>query len=218
MDILAVDTEGTLVILELKNEASESHLDQGLRYYDWCRQNIPWISQVYKEKVPIDPNSPPRLMLIAPAFTVTVKRIAKYVDVELQLIEYHAFENENGEKGFICTEIDYGQPLTPPEIPTIEKKLEYFQDVKVKELFKSALTELESKNVEAKPIHDLWISFWYRGKRFMYMGSKRNFFVANVLTPDGNWTGRRRISTKKEWDVVLQEHIVKYMRYLDQNH
>jgi hypothetical protein len=217
LDILAVDAEATLVIIELKNEASESHLDQGLRYYDWCRQNIPWITQVYKDKVQIDPNSPPRLMLVAPAFTDTVKRIAKYIEVVLHLIEYHAFEDDQGEKGLICTEIDYGQPPTPPDIPSIEKKMEYFQDPKVKELFKTVLTELESKNVEVKPIHDLWISFWYRGKRFMYMEPKRNFFVADMLTPGGNWTGRKRISTRSEWDVIFQEYIVKYMQYLDQN-
>jgi len=45
LDILAVDDEGTLVIIELKNEAAEGHLDQALRYYDWCRQNISWISK-----------------------------------------------------------------------------------------------------------------------------------------------------------------------------
>ena len=47
LDILAVDSEGTLIIIELKNEATESHLDQALRYYDWCRQNISWISKAY---------------------------------------------------------------------------------------------------------------------------------------------------------------------------
>jgi len=61
-------------------------------------------------------------MLIAPSFTDTVKRISKYVDVELYLIQYHAFEDEKGERGILCNEIDYGQPPVPPEIPTIERK------------------------------------------------------------------------------------------------
>ena len=217
LDILAVDSEGTLVVIELKNEASDSHLDQGLRYYDWCRQNIPWISRVHSGKNHVDPDTPPRLMLIAPAFTDTVKRIAKYVDAELHLIEYHAFENEKGERGIICMEIDYGQPPTPPDIPSIEKKLEYFQDQKVRDLFKTVLAELEARQVEVKPIHDLWISFWYKGKRFMYMGPKRNFFVANTLTPGGSWAGRKRIATRKEWDEFVSEHIAGFMEYLEQN-
>jgi Holliday junction resolvase-like predicted endonuclease len=217
LDILAVDSEGTLVVVELKNEAAESHLDQGLRYYDWCRQNISWIASAYIGKAKIDPDATPRLVLIAPAFTDTVRRIAKYIDVELDLIEYHAFENEKGERGLICTKIDFGQAPEPPDIPSIEKKMEYFQSDKVKDLFKSVLDELAAKQVESKPIQGLWISFWYRGKRFMYMAPKRNFFVAQVLAPDGNWHGTIRISTPKEWDAAFQNHVAKYMQYLDAN-
>lgn len=217
LDILAVDSEGTLVVIELKNEASESHLDQGLRYYDWCRQNISWISSAYSNKVQINPDSTPRLMLIAPSFTETVRRIAKYIEIELDLIEYHAFETEKGEKGLICTAIDYGQPSTPPEIPSIEKKMEYFQVDKVRDLFKSVLDELVTKGVEVKPIHGLWISFWYKGKRFMYMSPKRNFFIIEVLKPDGNWSDRIRVETKKDWEAAYQKYVSKYMEYLEAN-
>lgn len=216
LDILAVDSEGTLVIIELKNEASEGHLDQALRYYDWCRQNISWISKAYDNKNQIDANSAPRLMLIAPSFTDTIKRISKYVDVELHLIQYLAFENDKNERGILCTEIDYGQPPEPPEIPTLERKMEYFQDVKVRELFRTVLEELQTSGIEIKPIHDLWISFWFKGKRFMYMGPKRTFFVANILTPGGNWTKRTRISSRKEWDELFKEHIQTYLDYLNQ--
>lgn len=217
LDILAVDSDGTLVVIELKNEASEDHLDQGLRYYDWCRQNISWIANAYNAKAKINSEATPRLMLIAPAFTDTVKRIAKYVDAELDLVEYHAFENEKGERGLICSAIDFGQAPVPPEIPSLEKKMEYFESEKVRDLFGSALKALESRQVEIKPIHELWISFWYRGKRFMYMAPKRKFFVAQILKPDGNWSGRVRVSTRKEWDQVLQRHIERYLQYLDRN-
>jgi len=217
LDILAVDSDGTLVVIELKNEASDGHLDQGLRYYDWCRQNISWIANAYSTKTKINAEVTPRLMLVAPAFTETVKRIAKYVDAELDLIEYHAFENEKGERGLICAAIDYGQAPVPPEIPSIEKKMEYFQSENVKELFQSVLEELTGKQVEVKPIHGLWISLWYRGKRFMYMAPKRNFFVVKVLKSDGNWIERIRVSTQKEWDQTFQIHVEKYMQYLDAN-
>lgn len=214
LDILGVDSEGALVVVELKNEAADNHLDQGLRYYDWCRQNISWIANAYSGKAKINPDATPRLMLIAPAFTDTVRRIAKYIDAELALIEYHAFENEKGERGLICTAIDYGQAPVPPEIPSIEKKMEYLQSDKVKELFRSVLNELTAKQVEIKPIHELWISFWYKGKRFMYMAPKRNFFVVQALAPDGNWHGRVRISTRTEWDTAFQKYVAKYMLYL----
>jgi len=215
LDILAVDSEGTLVIIELKNEAAEGHLDQALRYYDWCRKNISWISKAYNNNH-IDSNSSHRLMLIAPSFTDTVKRISKYVDVELHLIQYQAFEDEKNDRGILCNEIDYGQPPEPPDIPTIDKKLDYFQDGKVKDFFKTVLEELQAIQIEIKPIRGLWISFWYKGKRFMYIGTKRNFFVANILTPGGTWTGRTRISNRNEWDNVFKEHIQTFIEYLNQ--
>jgi len=217
LDILGVDSEETLVVIELKNEAAQGHLDQGLRYYDWCRQNIAWISQAYREKFNIDHENPPRLILVAPSFTDTVKRIAKYVNIELQLFQYHAFENEKGEKGIICTEIDFGQPPEPPQIPTIEKKLEYFQSNSVRKLFEAVLAELQQRGIEVKPLRGLWISFWYKSKRFMTMSPKRNFFVADVLLPEGNWAGRQRIKTRKEWDAIFQNEITTHLEYLDTN-
>jgi hypothetical protein len=104
-----------------------------------------------------------------------------------------------------------------PEIPSIEKKLEYFQSDKIKELFKSVLQELSGRQIEVKPIHSLWISFWYRGKRFMYMAPARNFFVVQVLKTDGTWSGRVRVSNQKEWTQLYQGDITNYMQYLDAN-
>jgi RecB family endonuclease NucS len=37
LDILAVDEDGVLTLIELKNEVDDGQLDQGLRYYDWAR-------------------------------------------------------------------------------------------------------------------------------------------------------------------------------------
>jgi len=155
LDILAVDQEGTLVVIELKNEAADGHLDQGLRYYDWCRQNISWISSAFGPKYTINADSAPRLMLVAPSFTDTVKRIAKYTSVELELVEYHAFQNEKGEQGLICNRIDFGSAPEPPEIPSLEKKRAYFTSEKARALFDLALEALVKQNVEVKPISGL---------------------------------------------------------------
>jgi RecB family endonuclease NucS len=64
LDILAIDSDNCLVIIELKVEAVDGHIDQGLRYYDWCRQNISWIAQAYKS-FKINPEINPRLILVA---------------------------------------------------------------------------------------------------------------------------------------------------------
>jgi len=217
LDILAVDEEGTLVVIELTSEASDGHLDQGLRYYNWCRQNISWISSAFGKKYTINADSTPRLILVAPSFTDTIKRIAKYVDAELELVEYHAFQNEKGERGLICNRIDYGSAPEPPEIPSLEKKMAYFTSEKASTLFKSAIDQLVKRNIEVKPIRGLWSSLWYQGKRFGYMAPRQAFFVVDVLRPDGDWSQRQRVSTKKEWDAVFQKSIARYLQYLDAN-
>lgn len=215
LDILAVDSDGTLVIMELKNEASDGHLDQGLRYYDWCRQNIAWIKKAY-EKYKIVPENNPRLILVAPSFTETVLRISKYVDVDLQLIEYRAIIDENNELGLICTERDLGQPPEPPVIPSMEKKLEYFKDTKARELFKTILAELQSKGIELKPIHGRWISAWYKNKQFMYLAPNRNYSIVRIWSPEGTWTSRLSILKKEDWTSIYENEVVKCTKFIDQ--
>ena len=69
LDILAVDEDGTLALLELKNEVDEDEdpLTQGLRYYDWVFENRAWIGNIYKE-LAVDPLREPRLLVVAPGF------------------------------------------------------------------------------------------------------------------------------------------------------
>ena len=44
---------------------------------------------------------------------------------------------------------------------------------------------------------------------------KENLFVVEVLKTDGNWSGKIRISTRKEWEKTSQKHVEKYVQYLD---
>jgi Holliday junction resolvase-like predicted endonuclease len=213
LDILGVDSEGKLVIIELKNEPSESHLDQGLRYYDWCRQNLAWMASAYRDHR-IDAKSTPRLLLIAPSFTENVKRISKYVNVDLGLFEYHAVEDDKGERGLICTGLDFGQPVDPPDIPTIDEKLRYFTDEEVRDLFKSVLSELQAAKLEVRPVGGLNVTVWCKGKRFAWMAPRKRFFVIDVLSPGGTWTGLQSIKDRKAWEEVRDSRVKPYVEYL----
>jgi len=218
LDILAVDAEKTLVVIELKNEAAEGHIDQGLRYYDWCRQNLAWLTQAFSD-FEINPKALPRLFLIAPTYTDTVKQIAKYVaiGVDLRLFEYHALENEKGEHGVICREIDFGLPPEQPKIMSLADKVKYFEDAKVKKLFEDILGELQKQGVEVKPVSNLAITLWYNGKRFIWMAPRKKHFVVNVLSTNGGWTGGETIHSRKDWSRVYNSQIKKYLEYLDAN-
>lgn len=111
LDLLAVDGSNVAVVIELKVEPEDGHLAQGLRYYDWVTTNIGWISKVYPK---VNPKGTPRLLLIAPEFTDTVRRIAKYVNFgdELsapELIEYTALMLLDGSRGLFCRSLEVGE-------------------------------------------------------------------------------------------------------------
>lgn len=216
LDILAVDSSGTLIVMELKNEASDVHLDQGVRYYDWCRKNLGWIASAFKE-FKINEKAFPRLFLVAPSYTENVTRIVKYLSIDVSLFEYHAVEDEKGNRGVICTALDFGPPQELPQITTIEDKLGYISDEKVKELFKSILDELNQKGFEVKPVSGLDITIWYKGKRFMYVSPRKKHFVVNVLSSEGTWSGQEQVTTRKYWDEYWNTSVKPYLDYLDTN-
>ena len=214
LDILAVDSDGTLIVVELKDEAAEGIIDQGLRYYDWCIQNLPWISRAYKE-FNIDPKVAPRLYLVAPSFTDNVKRIAKYINIELKLFVYQAVENDLGEQALICNELDYGDVPEPPQVPTIDEKLAYITDDKVRDLFKTIINELKARGIEVRPVGGLNMTCWYKGKRFMWISPRKRWIVANVLSLGGTWLGRENITTQEAWDGVFNTQIKEYIDYMN---
>jgi len=212
LDLVGFDEDGTLVVCELKVQPTESHLDQGMRYYDWCRQNIAWLHKSFPK---IEPENPPRLILIAPSFTSTVKRIAKYVQVELQLLEYQAIQDANGEKGLVCREVEFGQPPDPLPVRTIEGILEYFDDDAVKQVFTDARNDLAARKIEVRPLSNEWMSLWYKGKRFAYLGVKKKFFVAQIMTLEETWSGRQRITTREEWNAFCDKFMQPVLHQLE---
>ncbi len=50
LDILALDIDGALVVIEVKATEDDGQLDQGLRYYDWVRNNLLFLSHSYSNK------------------------------------------------------------------------------------------------------------------------------------------------------------------------
>ncbi|MGA2157710.1 MAG: endonuclease NucS domain-containing protein [Dehalococcoidia bacterium] len=206
LDILAVDSDGALVVIELKSIVDENHLMQGLRYYDWVASNASWIANAHKDKG-IDPKETCRLLLVAPGFDETTKKIAKYINVDLDLIDYTCVELPDSTRSLICRRLSIPIAPEPPKIYSIPDKLKRIQDEKIRELCKEAIEYMNQKGIETRPINAEWISCWYKNKRFMYLGCKKHFFVCEVLHADGDWSNRMRISTKKEWDEIMKGEI-----------
>jgi hypothetical protein len=215
LDLLGLDEDdGTLVVCELKVKPDELHLDQGMRYYDWCRENIAWLHKSYPD---IETENPPRLILISPSFHSTVKRVARYLQevVGLRFLEYQAIQDANGEKGLVLRKLVIEPPSIPTTVNTIPQIMGNLADTAAKAVLTDAHRDLTAKGIELRPLTNNWISLWYNSKRFAYLGVKKKFFVVEVITLENTWAARQRIRTLKEWQVFCQNAMQPILKQLE---
>jgi hypothetical protein len=212
LDILATDTDSVLSIVELKVTLDEGHLAQGLRYYDWARTNLEGIARHYPNKV--DVNQEPALILIAPRFSQNLIRVAKYVDIPLDLKEYHVLQMPAGEREVICASVEIPEKPGITRIPTPEANLANIESQQVRVVCEKAIEELAAMGVELRAKQNYWFSCWYQRKRFLYLGCKRQFFVIEVQRPDGSWSRRNRVTSQGDWEGVLRGEILPAYRAL----
>ncbi len=202
LDILGADAEGTIVILELKAKEDDAQIIQGLRYYDYVFSNISAIASYFSREDFALSDQDLRLILIAPSFSQTLRRITKYIDVELELKEYKSFKLPSGEIGIVFNTVEIEESKRPRLYPSREDKLNNIKDDKIRSLAIKFLNELEDFGFEARMVYDEWISLWFRGKRIAHMGCKRKFFVIWTETDEG-WK-RFRIQSESDYEKMLK--------------
>jgi len=201
LDILGVDGEGILVIVELKAKENDGQLLQGLRYYDYIASNIVSIVKHLESRRIFVLEEEPRLMLIAPSFSQTLMKVAKYIDVDLDLKEYQAFELSSGDIYIYFRSIEIEERREPKIYPTLEEKLSFIEREDIRDLARAFLEELKKLGCELKMVHDEWISLKYAGKRIAAMGCKKKFFVIETQTEEG-WK-RFRVQDRDDYEKYL---------------
>ena len=115
VDMVAVDARERLVLVILGSGSNPAMLLQGLEAYAWCRENGALLGRLLPG-ARIDPAAPPRLFLLAPRFSDSLRRIARYLgEVAPVLVECRCLE-VNGERG-VCFEPVEGnvEAAAPPE-------------------------------------------------------------------------------------------------------
>lgn len=210
LDLLLVDDDNTLVVVELKNEEDDYQLLQALRYYDYVTENLYEISHHF-ENIGVNLNTKelPRLMLVAPSFSDTLKRAAKYLGIEIDLKEYIAVKMPDERIGLIIRDVEIpGMQPSPP--PTINEKLDKIRDENLKDLAKRILEQLKSENVEMRPIHGDWISLFYHNKKLASIACRRTRLAIDIPTSEGKWN-RYQIFKEEDWLKIYQEKLKPLM-------
>jgi len=192
LDVLFSDSGNALIVAELKVVEDDGMLVQGIDYYDYITSNIEGFARAYKDKK-IDPTQKPRLFLIAPGFSVSLLNRCKWIDVPISLFTFQCitFEDDPKEIIPIFKEITIPSMLTKVEVYTLDQRLNYITDSKVRKTVEDFLKEIkewDADNILIEPTkYD--ISIKVSGRVFSYLGPRRKHFIIYTYDNENKWTG-----------------------------
>jgi len=190
LDVLLVDSGGSLVVAELKVVEYDTMLVQGIDYYDYISMNVGGVARAYS-KFDINPEQNVRLLLIAPGFSVSLLNRCKWIDIPISLFGYKCIQCEGSDKKtLVCWEV------TTPSVPiiervyTLEDRFNYITNTDVRKRAENLLEEIRSwdeRNISVNAIkYD--ISLRFSGTVFCYLSPRRNFFHVATNNQDNKWT------------------------------
>ena len=192
LDVLFTDSGNALVVAELKVTEEDGMLVQGLDYYDYIASNIEGFARAYKEKK-VDPIQKLRLFLVAPSFSVSLLNRCKWIDIPLSLFTFQCLVFADNPKEIVPVfkELTIPSRLQPVEVYTIEQRLNYITDIKVRKNVEELLKEIQEwdkDNILVEPTkYD--ISIKVSGKVFSYLGPRRKHFIIYTYDSENKWTG-----------------------------
>lgn len=192
LDVLFADSGNALVVAELKVVKDDGMLVQGIDYYDYITSNIEGFARAYKDKK-VDSTQKPRLFLIAPGFSVSLLNRCKWIDVQISLFTFQCITFEDNPKEIIpiFKEITIPSMPTKVEVYTIDQRLNYITDSKVRKTVEDFLKEIkewDADNILIEPTkYD--ISIKVSGRVFSYLGPRRKHFIIYTYDNENKWTG-----------------------------
>jgi len=182
LDVLFADSGNALVVAELKVVEDDGMLIQGIDYYDYITSNIEGFARAYKDKK-VDPTQKPRLFLIAPGFSVSLLNRCKWIDIPISLFTFQCITFEDNPKEIvpIFKEITIPSMPTKVEVYTLDQRLNYITDSKVRKTVEDFLKEIkewDADNILIEPTkYD--ISIKVSGKHF----------IIYTYNNENKWTG-----------------------------
>jgi hypothetical protein len=206
LDILAVDSGNSLVVIELKIGESDEMLMQAIDYYHWVFEHIDSLKRMYPTSG-VDYRQMPRLILIAQSFSSTLLKRALYLTVQPELFTYKCLEAE-GKRGLLFEAVNL-QPL-PPLPPSPKSKqdfIDYVTAATVRDLLKIACDELCDLSGDVGDVEQYttqtYIGYRIKGKKvFAILYPRRSAFWIETNDEEGDWKGYK-IQTEDDYRRIL---------------
>jgi len=199
LDVLFIDSGNALIVSEIKVVEDDNMLFQGIDYYSDVNKDIEPLSRLYnKMNNKIDPTQTPRLMLIAPSFSINLIKRCTWIDIPISLYTFKCIKIENSDDIVpIFTEITIPSKNKPViEVYSQEDRINYIKDDIVKNRFIDLLNhvkEIDNKRITADAVkYD--ISVKDSGRVLAYFCPRRNFFLVNTYDHDSEWKPFKIIS------------------------
>ena len=96
IDVLAVDRTSKLTIIDFDTTLNEGLLLRGLGHVDWVVRNTQNVQRMFQTQT-IDSSAPPRLVLLAPQFSVVLRRVMRqFTHPQIQWVRYHTVDTPGG--------------------------------------------------------------------------------------------------------------------------
>jgi endonuclease NucS-like protein len=77
LDLLLLDRDGRVVVAELKLDEDDDMLMQGVDYVGWVHENLEAVRRAFEKDFAVATDKPPRLILIARAFSDLLRRVRR---------------------------------------------------------------------------------------------------------------------------------------------
>lgn len=191
LDVLLVDSGRALVVAELKVVEDDGMLMQAVDYYDHVAANLEAFARVYRD-CSIDPQQTPRLLLIAPSFSVSLLNRLKWIDIPIiSLFTYRCIELEDspGHPVPVYSEIKGPAAPEPLKVTTLDQHFTYITNDSVRSKAQEIVTALRAlgPTISAEPVKS-GISVKRNGRVFAYIWPHRKYFGVGCYGLDGQWT------------------------------
>mgnify|MGYP001025890485 CR=1 FL=1 len=212
MDLLGVDSKGTLTVVELKVEEDDGQLQQAIEYFDWLLEKGVSFFRDYFPNLGIE-NRTPRIILVAPEFGERTIKMCKYVseDIQISLRKYFCFELD-GKKQIRLVDVAVPPKNEIEEPPTnIMNHINWIKDDRAREVFEKAIEDI--KGLDPGNIRETLLPYRINfihtstGLKFAELYSRRSYFLVDWKEPE-EWE-ERKVASPEEWEAVLNDKVKK---------
>jgi len=190
LDVLLLDSGGSLVVAELKVVEDDGMLLQGLDYYDYVASNLEAFVRLY-DLPPASATQQVRLVLIAPSYSQTLISRCRWINAPISLFTYSCLKFE-GSNEIVPVFNELTLPSAPEtiEVYHVSGQLNYITDESARARYSKLLDEVPQwlpgrVSVDAIKYNT---SLKVDGHVFAYLSARRKHFLVETYNSDGVWT------------------------------